>query len=153
MAADRIEILRRVLSEWEAGDFRASAGLLAPDVVAVWGEPPGDDVVCRGRREVAERFSEFLATWNEFRVAAEQFLALDEDHVLVVALQSGKGKASGAKAEMRVHIVWRFAGEQVAGTYWFIERSRALNAAGLGSEPLPARRPPEVGISPGIASR
>ena len=131
MPGDRIELLRGVFAEWEKGNFRASAGLLSPDVVSIWGEPPGDDVVCHGRREVAERFGEFLANWSEFRVEAEEFIELDEDHVLVVARQFGRGKASGVVIDARVHIAWKFAGEKVVGTYWFFDRAKVLRVAGL----------------------
>lgn len=131
MREDRIEVLRAIFSEWEKGNFRASAGVLAPDVVAIWGEPPGDDIVCHGPREAAERFGEFLANWSEFRVRAEELIPIGRDHVLAIARQFGKGKASGVEIDARVHIVWRFKGRQVAGTYWFFDREKALRAAGL----------------------
>ena len=131
MPSDRIAALREVFSEWEQGNFRATIGLLAPDVVSMWGEPPGDDVVCHGPEQVAERFGEFLANWSEFRAKAEEFIELDEDHVLVVARQSGTGKASGATIDARAHILFKFAGEQVVGTYWFFEREKVLRLAGL----------------------
>jgi ketosteroid isomerase-like protein len=131
MPEDRIKLLQGVFSEWAKGNFRASAGLLAPEVLAIWGEPPGDDVVCHGPGQVAERFGEFLATWSEFRVEAEEFVGLDPDHILVVARQTGKGQVSGVQTEMRVHIVWKFADDQVVRTYWFIDRAKALRLAGF----------------------
>jgi ketosteroid isomerase-like protein len=131
MSSDRIGVLRAVFSEWAKGNFHAGSVLLAPDVVSKWGEPPQGDVVCHGPREVAERFGEFLGTWSEFRVEAEEFVELDDDHVMVVATQRGKGAQSGVETEMRVHIIWTFAGEKVVGTYWFKDREKALQLAGL----------------------
>ena len=80
---------------------------------------------------MAERFGEFLANWSEFRVEADEFTQLDDDHVMVVARQRGKGASSGVDTEMRVHIVWKFGGEKVVGTYWFKDRAKALRLAGL----------------------
>jgi len=100
----------------------------------MWEEPPGGDVVCHGRRQMAERFGEFLATWSEFRIEAEEFIQLDDDHVLVVARQHGKGARGGVATEARVYIVWKFAGEKVVGTYCFFDRAKALRLAGLGQQ-------------------
>lgn len=134
MPEDRIELLRGVFADWEKGIFHASPDLLAPDVLSIWGEPPGADVICHGPQEIAERFAAFLGSWSEFRVQAEEFVGLDRDHVLVVARQRGRGKHSGVETEMRVHIVWRFAGAQVTATYWFIDRATALRVAGFSDD-------------------
>jgi ketosteroid isomerase-like protein len=134
ISGDRVGVLRVVFSEWANGDFHIGGVLLAPDVVSMWEEPPGDDVVCHGRQQMAERFRDFLANWSEFRVAAEEFIQLDDDHVLVVARQSAKGASSGLPTEARVHIVWKFAAEQVVATYWFFERAKALRLAGLSPQ-------------------
>lgn len=134
MSSDRIGVLRVVFSEWAKGNFHASSVLLAPDVVSMWGEPPGPDVVCHGPRQIGERFGEFLGNWSEFRVEAEEFIELDDDHVLVVATQRGKGTHSGVETDMRVHILWKFAGDQVVATYWFIDRVKSLRLAGLSHQ-------------------
>ena len=131
---DRIAAVREVFSEWAKGNFRAGAGLLAPERVAMWGEPPAGDVTCHGQRQIAERFGEFLATWSDFRVEADEFIPLHDDYVLVVARQYGKGKHSSVEIDARVHIVWKFAGEKVVGTYWFFDRAKALRVAGLSEE-------------------
>lgn len=131
MSVDRLGIAREVMSHWERGDFRGTAHLISDQVESIWGEPPGDDVVCHGRAEVAQRFGEFLANWTNFRVSAEELTQLGDDHVLVVAMQRATGAASGADTDMRVHIVFRFAGQQIAGTYWFIDRDKSLRLAGL----------------------
>lgn len=131
MPRNRVEVLREVFSEWAKGNFGASVDLLAADAVAIWGEPPGADVVCNGPREIAERFREFLASWREFRVEADEFIVLDADHIMVIARQHGQGTFSGAATEMQVHIVWKFAEEKIVGTYWYIDRAKALRIAGL----------------------
>ena len=132
-AGGQIEVLRAVFSEWEKGNFRASGAILSPDVVSMWFEPPHGDVVCEGPQEIAKRFGEFLRTWSDFRVEAEEFLRLDDDHVMVVARQRGRGAHSGLETDMRVYIVWEFAGEKVVGTFWFADRGKALRLAGLSA--------------------
>ena len=125
-------IVEGILDHWSRGDFRATAGLLSDDVESIWGEPPGDDIVCHGPAEVARHFRAFLANWSEFRVEAQELIPLDGANVLVLGVQRGKGAASGVEIDARVHIVFKLTGQQIAGTYWFFDREKALRAAGLG---------------------
>ena len=131
MERDATAIVQGILDHWSRGDFRATAGLLSEDVESIWGEPPGDDIVCHGPAEVARRFGEFLANWSEFRVEAQELIPLDDANVLVLGIQRGKGAASALEIEAHVHIVFKLSGEQIAGTYWFFDRETALRAAGL----------------------
>lgn len=132
MAADRIAVLRELFSAWAQGDFRSPRRFMSEDVESIWGEPPGEDIVCHGSREVAERFGDFLGNWTEFRVDLEELTQLDEDNVLAVAVQRATGASSGVETEMRVYIAFKFAGDEIAGTYWFIDREKSLRLAGFG---------------------
>jgi ketosteroid isomerase-like protein len=132
MSRDRIAVAREVMDHWAKGDFRGTAHLVSDEVESIWGEPPSQDiVVCHGRVEVARRFGEFLANWTHFRVVADELIQLDDDHVLVVAKQRGTGAASGVNIEARVHLVFKFAGDQIVGTYWFFDREKSMRLAGL----------------------
>ena len=131
MPEDRLATTREVMSHWGRGDFRGTADLISEDVESIWGEPPGPDIVCHGRVQVAQRFGEFLANWTNFQVAADELIQLDDDHVLVVATQRGTGAASGVEITLRVHLVFKFAGELITGTYWFGPLETSLRMAGL----------------------
>ena len=128
MSQENIDRLRSIYSEWEKGNFRAGAEVLAPDIVF---EPmvDGHDAYL-GPAAVEEQMREFLAQWDDFRVEAEEFTARG-DTVLVTEHQSGKGKRSGVKAETTFFAIWTFRDGLVVRVQWQSDRAKALEAAGL----------------------
>jgi hypothetical protein len=87
-----------------------------------------------GITALADAWGEFLDTWEDWRVEAEDYRELDDERVLVLIRIGGRGKASGldvdqisAKGANLFHIrdgkVTRLA------IYW--NRERALADAGL----------------------
>jgi ketosteroid isomerase-like protein len=56
---------------------------------------------------------------------------LNDDAVLVVGRQSGRGAHSGAQTEQPVSIVWTFGDGRVCSMHCAIDPDTALEAAGL----------------------
>jgi hypothetical protein len=52
----------------------------------------------KGLRRMAELWSEFLRTWDDYRVEASEYRELDDERVLVLVIHHGRGRASGVDA-------------------------------------------------------
>lgn len=129
MSEAHIESLREIWAEFARGNFAVGRELLADDVVFTWEVPEGD-TVCHGPAEVARKLGDFLGQWTNFRSVAQAVEQLDDERVLVVAHQYGRGRSSGVAVEDEVFIVWTFAGDKVVRVEWRFDRERALAASG-----------------------
>jgi ketosteroid isomerase-like protein len=87
-----------------------------------------------GREAVAEQTREFLAQWSEFRIEAQDFVAIGEA-VLVTERQYGKGKGSGIEIDNTFFALWTFREGIVVRVRWGPDRASAIEAT------QPAPRP------------
>jgi hypothetical protein len=83
---------------------------------------------------MAEAMREFLGAWQEWRVEADEYRALDDERVLVLQHYSARGKTSGAE----LGGVWAEGGNlfhirdgKVTRLVCYFDRERALEAVGL----------------------
>jgi ketosteroid isomerase-like protein len=129
---DPVETVRRVLAEWERGNWSAGADLLERDAVISWLEPT-NEVVAQGAEQVKSRLESFLGQWRAFWIETQDVTPVGDDAVLVVARQFNVGRVSGAQLERLTYIVFRFDGEQIAQIRWNWDREKALASAGLGA--------------------
>jgi ketosteroid isomerase-like protein len=135
IVSTNLDLVRSLYTAWERGDW-SSADWAHPEIEFVSADGPSRWSVS-GVAALAEAWREFLETWEEWRVEAEDFRELDDERVLVLIRIGGRGKASGlevdqmsAKGANLFHIrdgkVTRLA------LYW--DRERALADVGLPSE-------------------
>src|SRR6266545_8108245 len=103
MSEENVERLRAVYAEWAKGNFRAGGELFAPDAVLEQIADGGS--VFLGRDAIAGYIREFLAQWSEFRIEAEEIVAVG-DTIIVAERQYATGKASGVETEATVYSVW-----------------------------------------------
>jgi len=93
MASANVELVRSIFAAWERGDF-SSADWADPEIEYVWADGPTPST-WKGFDEMAEAERQFLSGMWEFRVEAEEYRELDNDHVPVFTRVSGRGKESG----------------------------------------------------------
>jgi len=88
-----IEIAERIYDAWGQGDFSGS-DWAAPEfeLVAVDGPTTGHAV---GMDAAAKLWSEVLSAWEDFRTLVEEFVPINDDCLLVLTTNSGRGKSSG----------------------------------------------------------
>jgi ketosteroid isomerase-like protein len=130
MRPDNVERLRGVYQEWARGNFRAGRELLAPDVTFVTFTSDADDLTFHGPDGVDRYMRDFLETWTDFRVQANDFRPSGE-RILVICEQRAKGRQSGVAVEMPVYAVWTFREDQVVRVRWLRDRDQAFTEAGL----------------------
>jgi ketosteroid isomerase-like protein len=135
MASANVDLVRSIYSAWESGDFH-SAEWAHPEIEYVRpdGPEPGSWTGVAG---MGEYWRDFLGSWQDFRVEAEEYRELDLERVLVLAHFDGRGKTSGLEVgQIRTEQVSLFhvrAGKVMRLVlYW--DRERALADLGLAPE-------------------
>ena len=131
MSQEKVELMRRLLEAWAAGDMATVETLsrdhLSPDFE--W-RPLYLDRVYRGIDGMRQVRAEVSEAWEGYRSEIEEIVDLGE-HVLVLARISGRGAGSGVPVEQAIAVLCAFQGEQAVWAESFASRDQALEAAGL----------------------
>src|ERR1700731_3843720 len=128
-----LDRVRSINAAWERGDYD-SVEWAYPEIAfeIIVGPLPGTR---RGIAAMGQAWREFLSTWEDYRVEAEEYRELDDDRVLVLTRLRGRGKASGlelgatrARGEHLFHIA---DGRVTRLALYFGDRDRAFADVGL----------------------
>jgi ketosteroid isomerase-like protein len=125
MTESHLDLIRRGYQSWNSGDREWVLDHMSEEVE--WITPPEDPDpgTYRGHRGV-ERF------WAQWRAAVGQLqfepqeMVEEGDHVLVVALRSGRGEHSGLNVSDRVVQVFTFEGDTCVRVRETYDRSEAM---------------------------
>ena len=132
MPEENVELVRRLFSRWEQGDF-GTAEFFDPGVtyIRVGGEGVGAPGSFHSIDEMWTAIAEWLRGWEGFRVEADQFIDLG-DRVLVLGRVSARGRRSGVDVnQQNGHIFTIDDGKVVRWEdYW--DRGAAQQAAAHG---------------------
>jgi ketosteroid isomerase-like protein len=132
MAPANLDLVRSIYAGWERGDFSAAAWAHAEiEYVIVDGPAPGR---WRGLAQMAAAWREVLGAATDVRAAAEQYLELDGERVLVLVHNTGRGKASGVElGQTRAGAnLFHVRDGKVTRLFVYFERERAFAELGLG---------------------
>jgi ketosteroid isomerase-like protein len=114
---------------WRENDAERALRELDPEFEwIVPGHPEG--TVRRGPRETIAFFWEWLEAWEELQVEWDLEPA-GLDRVLAVLTMRGRGRESGAPAEMRAGQLWTFRRGRAVRMALFWDVDEARRAAGL----------------------
>jgi ketosteroid isomerase-like protein len=131
MPRENLELIRRGHEAFSRGDLSWVRGSVAEDVE--WlptGTFPGLEGVYRGVDAIDKWMATIRAEWEEFEVSLEEVLREEAEVIVIVERLWGRGRESGAEAEMRVFSVYRFDAEgKVTRRQAFTSREAALEAA------------------------
>ncbi len=93
MSSANVELVRSIYAAWGRGDF-SGAEWADPEIEFEWADGP-EPGTATGLAAMAQSYSGWLNAWEDFRAEAEEFRELDSKRVLVLAHNTGRGKASG----------------------------------------------------------
>ena len=152
MSQENVEIVRRVLEEFQAAVERGNPGAwwdseaVADDFEWIVPNPGFEGgSVWHGR----EGFVEFVRTWTEqfedWSIRLERLIDAGDDRVVVLTHQSATGrdltsggavrltvgKASGAPVEWKNGQVWELEDRRILSVSNYLSHAEALEAAGL----------------------
>jgi ketosteroid isomerase-like protein len=133
VSSENVVSVRRFVDAFNRLDLESVVGDLHPEAeLHEWPEAPGARSY-RGAAGVRAAIDAWFETWEWMRVEIEDIVDLD-DHVLVTLRQRAKGKSSEAEVETRSFNVYTFRDGKVTGIRLFLERERALEAAGMAPD-------------------
>jgi hypothetical protein len=135
MSQENLDLVRSIYAAWERGDF-SSAEWAHRSIEFGFGDGPAPGSV-RGLAGMAEGFGDFLSTWEDWRVEADEYRALDGDRVLVRHHVSARGKASGleiGQVPAKEAGLFELCDGKVTRLLFYWEYERALADLGVASE-------------------
>ncbi len=104
--------------------------MLDPNIEGVWAAELPDAHVDQGIEALIASSREWLSAWEGFRLEAEDFLPA-EDKVVALVVLHGKGKGSGAEVATAAAHVWTMRRDKAIRVEAYMDRAKALEAAGL----------------------
>jgi ketosteroid isomerase-like protein len=134
MSRENVELVKRCLAARGDGTYLDAAALFDPDLTVDLSVRP-DGRVYHGRREALEAMRACVERWDDYQYEAESFFDV-EDRVVVFFREVGRGKGSGAAAQLVGATVWTIRDGRVIHTQTYTDRRRALDAVGLREEHL-----------------
>ena len=94
MASQNLELIRSIYEGgWAEGDF-SSAEWAHPDCELVM-RGGVEETTYSGLAAMAEGWADFLSAWDELRAVPDEYRELDDNRVVVVLHNVGRGKVSG----------------------------------------------------------
>jgi ketosteroid isomerase-like protein len=131
MSQENVQVVKGVMSRFEAGDRQAWREHFDPNVV--WdtsaSELPAASVY-HGHQGVERFFRDWLETWTDYEVATREYIDAG-NAVVFVFRQSGTGRGSGVRVERDFFGVCDMRKSKVVRFRLYESREEALEAAGL----------------------
>jgi ketosteroid isomerase-like protein len=125
-----LDLVRSIYADWGRGDFGGNDWATSDiEFVIADGPEPGG---WTGLEEMARRYGDWLHGWRDFRAAPEEYLVVDEERILVLVKNSGRGRASGLELESRsVANLFEIRSGKVTRFVLYLDRERARADLGL----------------------
>jgi ketosteroid isomerase-like protein len=126
-----LDLVRSIFADWARGEyFSGDWADHEIEFVVADGPDPGR---WTGPAGMAEHWRDFLSNWQDARAEAEEYRELDDERVLVLFRQIGRGKTSGlevAHTRARAANLFQIRGGKVTRLVLYFDSERAL--ANLG---------------------
>jgi ketosteroid isomerase-like protein len=129
MSEENVEIVRRHIDAYLAGDYKAAIAAYDPEIeydVSI--RPEGR--VYRGHAGIVEALRTWAGTWDEWKAEIEEIIDAGDD-VLVFDHQTGRGKGSGVPLDQHTSMIYSLREGKIVRVTWFRTRREGLEAVGL----------------------
>jgi ketosteroid isomerase-like protein len=130
MSEENVEVIRRVLSEMERGNFW-TVEFWDPDVHVRWNNPIFvHRSETHGLEELGKALVEFFDAWELVTARAERIVSAG-DKVISVETWRARGKTSGIQTEIRLSSIWTVVGGKITYFANYGDPDAAFEVAGL----------------------
>jgi ketosteroid isomerase-like protein len=131
MSGENVEILRAIYARWARGDFWTPE-VFDPYVEVVWSHDVPDVGTYRGLAGLEQSLREWFVAWGDIRLAADEFIEVEPDRILVLVSAHGRGHGSGiaVAADDFAHD-WTMRDGRATRLVGYASRAEALKAVGL----------------------
>jgi ketosteroid isomerase-like protein len=132
MSQENVELVRAIFTPWERGDFN-SADWAHPEIEFVFADGPTPGT-WTGIPAMGAVWREAVSAFDNLDVEAERYVALDEERVLVLTHNTGRGRASGfelGSIQTRGANLFHLRERKVTKLVLYWDRTGVLEAVGL----------------------
>jgi hypothetical protein len=130
--SENLDLVRSICACWERGDF-SSAEWAHAEVELVFADGP-ETGSWTGRTAMAQGMREFLTSWAEWQVEADDYRELDDERVLALVHHSGRGRMSGLELGQiggKGAVLFDIHDGMVTRSVIYFDRAQALADLGL----------------------
>jgi ketosteroid isomerase-like protein len=131
MSQENMELARQAWHAIQRGNFAFAQELMAPDVVIVQPPEVPDAKTYEGRDAVRQSWEDWPSEWEDFRIELVDVIDVDDDTLIGVTRQRGRGHESGIEMDFEVFFVTRSRNGLTERMEMFFSRAQALKAVGL----------------------
>jgi ketosteroid isomerase-like protein len=132
MSRENVEVVRRALDAWNAGDPAVAAAVLDPDVEWQLPENFPDTGVLQGRERVIAELEALLDSWDEFTVEVRELIDAG-DRVVALVRYRGRAATTGLilGGQSMDAQVWTLRGGRAVEVRMYSGTDSAFAAAGI----------------------
>jgi ketosteroid isomerase-like protein len=131
MSQENVEVYRRAVAAWNAGDLDAFLNSVSPDWEFRTTETfPDFKPVYRGPAGANEFWETLREPWEEFHIEIVGLRSVGERVVGLLKFY-GRGRKSGVKTTLEVAHIATVVNGRIAGVRGFLSHREAFEAAGL----------------------
>ena len=132
MSLENVEVVRRMLQAFADGGLAAMAEFWDPDIDWRAAEGALDDVgEMHGPVAVRRYIQDWIDTFDDFSVVAEELRDVADDRVLAIQRLNGRAKLSGTGTDLRYAVVNTVRDGKVVRGREYLSLDQALEAVGL----------------------
>jgi ketosteroid isomerase-like protein len=130
MSQENVEVMRRHYEAGRHGDWEAVLRDIDPDVEFVE-LPAFGTKTYHGHQGLIDAMTWWPSQWDEFETELLQVVDVDDEHVVSLLRNRGRGKSSGVEVVEEVAFLSTFRNGKVARVEMFRGVAEALEAVGL----------------------
>lgn len=130
--SENLDLVRSIYAAWGRGEF-GFVDWAHPEIEWVMADGPAP-ASWTGVAGMAEGFQDWLSAWGDLRFFADEYRELDNERVLVLANQGGRGKTSGlelGQPQTKGAHVFHVQSGKVTRLVIYADPTRALADLGL----------------------
>src|SRR5215203_2059225 len=132
MSQENVEVVRQMLQAFADGGLDAMAEFWDPDINWRAAEGAVDDVgEMHGPVAVRRYIQDWIDTFDDFSVVAEELRDVADDRVLAIQRLNGRAKLSGTETDLRYAVVNTVRDGKVVRGREYLSLDQALEAVGL----------------------
>jgi ketosteroid isomerase-like protein len=135
MTSPNLDLARSIYAAWERGDFHSTEWADAQIEYVIVGGPVSG--TWAGLDGMALGWRGWLDAWTDYRTQVDEYRQLDDEHVLVLTRDSGRGKTSGldlAETGLKAAVLFEVRRGKVTRLVIYFDRERAFAELGLAAE-------------------
>lgn len=132
MSQDNVEIVRRLMTAWEAGDYDTAMSFYADDAIYEPGPKAIGAAQFTGRANVEGGFADWFRAFDSYWTETLRLIDAGDD-VVQLLREGGRGKASGVPVEAQPALVYTVRSGEIVRVRGFSAHQAALEAVGLSA--------------------